>query len=91
VLGSFQKGSIVSMDNGAPGVQSIGVPLNTADAARVALGFDRGNLALYNGGAVRVIGTTTGIDVSTVSANGTEVTFGVVRPNNVAVHPRIHA
>ena len=80
-VGSWQKGSMVAVDINIGAPQTITTNLADATASRVRGGYDAGDVGLYAGV------TLMGVNAATTTAlpGGAEVTYGITRPNNLAV------
>ncbi|WGK91769.1 phage tail protein [Pseudomonas migulae] len=80
-VGSWQKGSMVAVDTNIAAAQTIASNLADAAASRVRAGYDAGDTGLYAGV------TLMGVNAQTTSAlpGSAEVTYGITRPNNLAI------
>ena len=80
-VGSWQKGSMVAVDTNIPATQTIATNLTDAAAARVKGGYDSSDVGLYSG--VTLMGVNSQANVAL--PGNIEVTYGITRPNNLAV------
>ncbi|WP_223453213.1 MULTISPECIES: phage tail protein [unclassified Pseudomonas] len=80
-VGSWQKGSMVAVDINVVAAQTIATNLADAAASRVRAGYDAGDVGLYAG--VTLIGVNA--VTNTTLPGSAEVTYGITRPNNLAI------
>lgn len=80
-VGSWQKGSMVAVDTNIPATQTIATNLVDAAAARMRGGYDSGDVGLYSG--ITLMGVNPQANVAL--PGNIEVTYGITRPNNLAV------
>jgi phage-related tail fiber protein len=80
-IGSWQKGSIAAVDTNVAATQSIASNLADYVASRVRTGYDSGDIALYSGVTLAGVNPQANFPLP----GGSEVTYGITRPNNLAV------
>jgi len=85
-LGSWQKGSIAAIDKAVAGIWGISHSTTSAATARADLGYDGGDTTRYSAGRLAAASASV---VTGITGNN-EATYGFVRPQNTAFHPRIH-
>jgi phage-related tail fiber protein len=80
-VGSWQKGSMVAVDINIAAAQTIATNLADAAASRVRAGYDAGDVGLYAGVTLMGVNAVT----NTTLPGSAEVTYGITRPNNLAI------
>jgi len=80
-IGSWQKGSIAAIDTNVPATQTIASNLADYEASRIRTGYDSGDPALYAGVTLMGVNPQANFPLP----GGPEVTYGITRPNNLAV------
>ncbi|CAI8996965.1 phage tail protein [Pseudomonas sp. fls2-241-R2A-110] len=80
-IGSWQKGSIAAIDTNVAATQAIASNLADHGASRVRTGYDSGDIALYSG--VTLAGVS--LQANVPLPGNSEGTYGITRPNNLAV------
>jgi microcystin-dependent protein len=80
-IGSWQKGSIAAIDTNIPATQTIASNLADYEASRIRTGYDSGDPALYAGVTLMGVNPQANFPLP----GGPEVTYGITRPNNLAV------
>ncbi|QHC94268.1 phage tail protein [Pseudomonas sp. R84] len=80
-IGSWQKGSIAAIDTNIPATQTIASNLADYEASRIRTGYDSGDPTLYAGVTLMGVNPQANFPLP----GGPEVTYGITRPNNLAV------